>query len=673
MERTVEIACGVYWVGGGGLEGDLRCNPYLLVDGDEAVLFDPGSVLDFSAVYENIKSIIPPERIKYLVLHHQDPDLCSSIPLFEREGLSFQLVTHWRAKTLIDYYGVRSPYYIVNEQAFRLVLASGREIRFVQTPYLHFPGAIVSYDIQSKILFTSDLFGAFANDSGLYAGPDYLESMKMFHEHYMPSNEILRPVMETFLNMDIAMLAPQHGSIINTDVKEYIKVLRDLECGSFLTPIKKDLKRSGGYSSICSLILKRYAALYGVEEVKSAIAGLKITIAGDAFDIIDYNYTGDVLWDNLFDYIHARKGMSWIIVIEPFVRKMTCEYDLPLPQIFEAALKKAEEEVSKLSEENARLIELNLKLNESVESTREKLLKCPVTGLYNQDFFISYLSNETSTGYWRQNNVNPALLVVSVDNMAQIKHAYGNTEVAHSLSIIAYMLQETVPDNSIIFKLEGSVLACYLPDAAHEEAVALAEKIGNAISSSERFIEQITLSIGVVTMNEIIEAGSDFEQSLEAMYDIAEFRVKLAKANGMNTVCGSSKITRYQEETGKVLLVDTDEIITDTLKVFLERFRYRVFTAKDGVEALTIAEKEAPDVVISEIMLPKLDGFLLREKLMMQSHTKDVLFIVISHVKDAPAIKRAQSLGIMHYFQKPFMLSELLGVVKYQIKGEAYE
>lgn len=48
--RVVEIAKNIYWVGGKGQQDGLYCNPYLLVDEEEAVLIDPGSVLDFTDV-----------------------------------------------------------------------------------------------------------------------------------------------------------------------------------------------------------------------------------------------------------------------------------------------------------------------------------------------------------------------------------------------------------------------------------------------------------------------------------------------------------------------------------------------------------------------------------------------------------------------------------------------
>ena len=186
---------------------------------------------------------------------------------------------------MVKYYGIKSEYYIVNENNFIISLKSGRKLNFIQTPYLHFPGAIATYDTVSKILFSSDLFGAFSYEWSLFAQEDYLEKMKAFHEHYMPSNDILRPVMEVFLGMEISMIAPQHGSIINTDIKKYIRTLRDLECGAFLTPIRKELSKSVGYMSLCSSILQRFVVIFNKAEVLDAVKSLDIAVNAETLEL----------------------------------------------------------------------------------------------------------------------------------------------------------------------------------------------------------------------------------------------------------------------------------------------------------------------------------------------------------------------------------------------------
>lgn len=670
-QNVVEIAKDIYWVGGNDQDGGLHCNPYLIVDGEEAVLIDPGSVLDFEYVFENVCSIVPLEKIKYVILHHQDPDFCASVPLFEQKGAKFKIVTHWRTQTLVKYYGIKSEYYIVNNNEFKLTLKSGRVLGFVPTPYLHFPGSIATYDYNSKILFSSDLFGAFSYEWSLFAADGYMEKMKAFHEHYMPSNDILRPVMEVLLGMDISMIAPQHGSIIKDNVIKYIKALRDLQCGSFLNPIKKDIAKSGGYKFICSSVLKRYASIFNKEEVLEVIQDMDITL-DENMGITDYNYTSNVLWNLLFQKVLVKKGMQWLLVIEPFVQTLAKEYDLPVPEVFETNLKKAEERAVNLNKENELLKEINLRLEKGLKDAEDKLIRCQTTGLYNYNFFKNYLSDEIRGLLSEEFEQNPALIIISIDNLEKIRYSYGDSEVETILKNIAYILESISEGNEIFFRLDGASFACYVPNTTKENAVNFAEKIRNSIAASQKFIEKITVSLGVICLDEIKEKNAYINEPEEVMYNTAIMRVRIAKKMGMNIVCSSTSVEEYQENIGQILLVDTDEVNIDVLKTLLENINYKVIIARDGEEALRIAGEHFPDLIISEMMIPKIDGFLVREKLLAQSSTKNIPFIITSHLKDDDSVQRAAALGIEHYFKKPYMLSELIGVIKNKIKGESH-
>jgi flavorubredoxin len=236
--RSVEIADGVHWIGFNDPEAGFRCNPYLLIDHGQAILFDPGSVPHFPQVLQKFAKLIDFNQVSHVIVTHQDPDLCGCIPQLESliygVGGEMKIVSHPRASVLISHYGVRSEFYHVDEHDWKLTLNSGRELQFIFAPYLHFPGAYMTYDPTTKILFSGDIFGAFSFDWSLYCNDFYKEAMKAFHENYMPSKKILRFTMDKLDAYDIEMIAPQHGSIINRDVRDYIDTLKNLDCGDFV-------------------------------------------------------------------------------------------------------------------------------------------------------------------------------------------------------------------------------------------------------------------------------------------------------------------------------------------------------------------------------------------------------------------------------------------------------
>lgn len=232
--EAVEVARGIYWVGSHDPKELFHCNPYLLIDGEEAVIFDPGGITDYPEVARKIFSIVKPVQIRYVVLHHQDPDICASVPLLEEviDHGQMKILTHSRASVLIGYHGIKSEFYLVDKNRYSLTLKSGRFLRFLTIPFCHFPAAIATYDEREKVLFSSDLFGAISPGWSLFAGEGYEEQMRIFHVGYMASARHLSRVMERMATLDLEMILPQHGSIISKEmIPKCIDFLKKLPCG----------------------------------------------------------------------------------------------------------------------------------------------------------------------------------------------------------------------------------------------------------------------------------------------------------------------------------------------------------------------------------------------------------------------------------------------------------
>jgi len=231
----VAVTREIFWVGFHDAEADMHCNPYLLVDGDEAVLIDSGSIPQFPVIMRKIIDVINPAQISIVVASHPDPDVCSNMAVVEdvveREDL--RIAAHAASLRLIRYYGLRSTLYAVDRNDWRITLKSGRVLEFIHTPHLHFAGSIATWDVASGSLFSSDLFGAMDHDWALFGDAGYAPDMNSWHEMIMPAGAMLRAVMDRFAALPITRLCPQHGSVIEGEaaVKAAIAHLRALPCG----------------------------------------------------------------------------------------------------------------------------------------------------------------------------------------------------------------------------------------------------------------------------------------------------------------------------------------------------------------------------------------------------------------------------------------------------------
>ena len=672
MDRTkpVKIADHIYWVGVNIQESGLHCNPYLVVADDEAVLIDPGSPLDFHYVIENVKSVVPLSAIKYIILQHQDPDLCASTPLFENAGVNCSVCTHWRTAQLVKYYGIRSPFREVNQHSSTLEFQNGRVLQFIPTPYLHFPGAITTFDPATGTLFSSDLFGAYTHHWSLYAdelvginGKDrYIEAMKTFHEHYMPSNDVLRPVMEKLAQMDIRLIAPQHGSIIRKNVAAHIHELKILECGGLLQSIKKEVAKTAGLEMICNQILRRLFAVFPTAEIMEVFAGTDIVIDPETEQITDYSSTSQELWQNMFRLISSRQGWSWLTAIEPLTVKLVREYGIDMPDVFTSSLLEMQKESQVIFEENKALKEVNERLQQGLTRANDRLVKCPVTGLFNENMLIQYLQEELDTVLSTEGN--GSLLLISIDDMSYLNTKYGTKEGDEMIRATAYTLTSLRQQTHRLFKIGGSAFAYYIASTNRETATKVAEGIRMAVANSTLTIEPLTVSIGVGFVNELEPDDTKKEHTMLA---IAQNRMQKARKQGQNQVCAESSESEAMIRRGTVLIAEYEKINAEILINALEQEQYEVIVATDGDEAHRLISLEVPDFIIAELMLPKLDALLLKEKLRQTSTTQNIPFIILSYHKDSASVQRAVALGIEHYLQKPYFIDEVVGIVNNKI------
>ncbi|MEO1530394.1 MAG: response regulator [Planctomycetota bacterium] len=117
------------------------------------------------------------------------------------------------------------------------------------------------------------------------------------------------------------------------------------------------------------------------------------------------------------------------------------------------------------------------------------------------------------------------------------------------------------------------------------------------------------------------------------------------------------------ESSAKVLIVDDDAEIIDSVRYALEGEGYKVVVARDGNQGLALAERETPDLIILDMMMPKRSGFLVLEKLRRMSETM-VPVIMITGNEGSRHKAYAELLGVSDYIRKPFQMEKLLQAVR---------
>lgn len=116
------------------------------------------------------------------------------------------------------------------------------------------------------------------------------------------------------------------------------------------------------------------------------------------------------------------------------------------------------------------------------------------------------------------------------------------------------------------------------------------------------------------------------------------------------------------EPKARILLVDDDAEIIEALRFALKARGYETLIARDGNQGLAMAEKESPDLVILDMMMPKRSGFLVVEKLRRESDNP-LPIIMITANEGSRHKAYAEMLGINDYIRKPFPMDRLLASV----------
>mgnify|MGYP001071346857 CR=1 FL=1 len=113
----------------------------------------------------------------------------------------------------------------------------------------------------------------------------------------------------------------------------------------------------------------------------------------------------------------------------------------------------------------------------------------------------------------------------------------------------------------------------------------------------------------------------------------------------------------------RILLVDDDMEIVEAMRYALEANGYRILVARDGNQGLALAEREDPDLVILDMMMPKRSGFLVLERL-RRTRPVPVRVIMITANEGSRHKAYAEMLGVDDYIRKPFPMDRLIESVQ---------
>jgi two-component system response regulator PilR (NtrC family) len=121
-----------------------------------------------------------------------------------------------------------------------------------------------------------------------------------------------------------------------------------------------------------------------------------------------------------------------------------------------------------------------------------------------------------------------------------------------------------------------------------------------------------------------------------------------------------------KKHNGKILVVEDEKSMREVLKILLDGENYEVMTASDGLEGLSSLDKDIFDLVITDMKMPKADGFQVLKK--VKEISPDTIVIMITAFGTRETAIEAMKLGAYNYINKPFNIDEIRLIVKRAIE-----
>ena len=282
MQCFRKVTEDLYWVGGNDREIELfenifplakgvSYNSYLLLD-EQTVLFDTADYAIGKQFIENVMSVLNGRNLDYIVVNHMEPDHCSLIG---------ELLLHYPDVKIIG----NAKTFPMIEQFFSFDLTgktltvkegdtfcSGKHtFRFIMSPMVHWPEAMMTYDEKDKVLFSADAFGTFNALNGnlfndeLDFNREWLDEARRYYTNivgkYGPQ---VQNVLKKASFLDIQMICPLHGPVWRSNLNF---IIEKYDLWSRYEPEEKG-------------VMIAYASMYGNTENMAEILAVMLAEAG---------------------------------------------------------------------------------------------------------------------------------------------------------------------------------------------------------------------------------------------------------------------------------------------------------------------------------------------------------------------------------------------------------
>lgn len=304
MKKTqpIPLSPNVSWVGATDSEIPLfeqlwpipegiSFNSYLVKGSEKTALIDSVHEKKAQEHFNKISKLIDITEIDYLIINHMEPDHTGAVPALLKKAPKAKVVFTSIAQLMFKkFYGFEPPAVIIKDEETEISLGD-KTLRFIQTPWLHWPETMSTYLVEDKILFSCDAFGSFKKPpDGAILDSDIdmrKQNFRVFSQKYFASvfnaqREWVLKALEKLnkMNLKIKILAPSHGPVYTGNAKKIMDQWASWSKGTYTKTV------AVAYDSMYGMTAKCLDSIAeGVEEAGGKILSFNLS-EEDAVDAI---------------------------------------------------------------------------------------------------------------------------------------------------------------------------------------------------------------------------------------------------------------------------------------------------------------------------------------------------------------------------------------------------
>ncbi len=277
-----------------------------------------------------------------------------------------------------------------------------------------------------------------------------------------------------------------------------------------------------------------------------------------------------------------------------------------------------------------------------------------LTGVYSHGIFQAFLAEECN----RCNRYGEgfSLALIDVDALGKLNTQKGPLEGDQALKTIAEIVIACKRSVDIASRFSDDMFAVLYPKTNAKEAFQAAERIRTTVD--KHFHSTLTISIGIA-------AYPEHALNQESLLTAAQQALRDAKLRGHNkTVVWENEESRPSKDSSRILIVDDDDRNLKLIEAMLRVHAYEVIKASNGEDALSALRQADFDLILSDVMMPGMDGFELCRRIKQNSSMRMIPIIMLTALDDVESKVKAIESGADDFMNKPPNKMELYARIK---------